>query len=285
MADKIAVTPGGVCAMNAFASSATGQDNYVGFGAKFHPNMPLTTSELGDAYNVSAYDGITFRARTGGGPTTQPVFVEILTKETPAGHRGRHGDGAGDRPLQQPRLLRERRLQHLPAVLRAVRRDDPALAAGDRHRRGQLPGAGGGVPMCQAPKFDPTNALAIQFSFYGPMDTPGFPTPSPVGSYNLVIDDVAFYKRSALPSGMSDLPALPSGHGRDAGQRVPAQPAPVNGCFKAAGLGRQADRPGLRQLEGQVRARRRTAATASCARRPRPGAARTPSPKVSPTRC
>ena len=37
MADKIAVEPGGVCANNAFHSSATGQDNYVGFGAKFHP--------------------------------------------------------------------------------------------------------------------------------------------------------------------------------------------------------------------------------------------------------
>ena len=47
MADKIAVTPGGACANNAFASSATGQDNYVGFGAKFHPNMPLTTSDAG----------------------------------------------------------------------------------------------------------------------------------------------------------------------------------------------------------------------------------------------
>ena len=35
-----------------------------------------------DPYNVSAYDGITFRARTGGGPATQPVFVEILTRET-----------------------------------------------------------------------------------------------------------------------------------------------------------------------------------------------------------
>ncbi len=42
------------------------------------------------------------------------------------------------------------------------------------------------------------------------MDTPGFLTPSPVGSYNVLIDDVAFYKRSALPSGMSDLPALPN---------------------------------------------------------------------------
>jgi hypothetical protein len=82
MADKIAVEPSGVCMNSAFHSSATGQDNYVGFSAKFHPNMPLTTSDLGDPYDVSKWDGITFRAKTGGGPTSQPVFVEILTKET-----------------------------------------------------------------------------------------------------------------------------------------------------------------------------------------------------------
>jgi endo-1,4-beta-D-glucanase Y len=70
------------------------------------------------------------------------------------------------------------------------------------------PAAGTGVPKCQAAKFVPANALGIQFSFY---NDPGFPKPSPAGSYNLWIDDVAFYKRSALPSGMSDLPALPSG--------------------------------------------------------------------------
>ena len=82
MADKIAVEPGGVCAGNAFALVGDEQDNYVGFGAKFHPNMPLTTSNVGDPYDVSKWDGITFRAKTGGSPTDQPVFVEILTKET-----------------------------------------------------------------------------------------------------------------------------------------------------------------------------------------------------------
>ena len=89
--------------------------------------------------------------------------------------------------------------------------------------------------MCQAPKFVPANALAIQFSFYGPMDTPGFPTPTPVGSYNMLIDDVAFYKRSALPSGMSDLPPVPSSTVVNQANAFPAQPTPANGCFKAQG--------------------------------------------------
>ena len=92
MADKIAVEPGGVCAGNAFHSSATGQDNYVGLRRQFHPNMPLTTSNVADPYDVSEWDGITFRAKTGGGPTSQPIFVEILTKETQPTHRRRHGD-------------------------------------------------------------------------------------------------------------------------------------------------------------------------------------------------
>ena len=89
--------------------------------------------------------------------------------------------------------------------------------------------------MCQAPKFNPANALAIQFSFYGPMDTPGFLTPSPVGSYNLVIDDVAFYKRSALPSGMSDLPPVPSSTVVNQANAFPRNLTPGNGCFKAQG--------------------------------------------------
>jgi endo-1,4-beta-D-glucanase Y len=64
------------------------------------------------------------------------------------------------------------------------------------------------------------------------MDTPGFPNPSPVGSYNLFIDDVAFYKRAALPTGMSDMPALPSSGGMHPLQASPT----INArCTKAAG--------------------------------------------------
>src|SRR4029077_5835846 len=89
----------------------------------------------------------------------------------------------------------------------------------------------GSTPKCQAPKFVPANALGIQFSWYGPMDTPGFLTPNPVGSYNVLIDDVAFYKRSALASGMSDLRALPN----NGGAHPLGNPALKNGCIKPTG--------------------------------------------------
>src|SRR4029079_10734980 len=91
----------------------------------------------------------------------------------------------------------------------------------------------GTTPKCQAPAFVPANALGIQFSWYGTMDTPGFLTPNPVGTYNILVDDVAFYKRSALPSGTSDLPALPTTAG--AMHPFPQNATPGNGCFKAQG--------------------------------------------------
>ena len=70
------------------------------------------------------------------------------------------------------------------------------------------------------------------------MDTPGFPTPSPVGSYNMLIDDVAFYKRSAL-GGTLELPALPSSGGMHPLQENPSinsrcsKPALANGKLLA----------------------------------------------------
>src|SRR6185369_12302007 len=230
MADKIMVEPGGVCANNAFHSSATGQDNYVGFGAKFHPNMPLTTSELGDPYDVSKWDGVTFRAKTGGGPTSQPVFVEILTKETQPSTAG------GTATVQSVDQYNNRGFMVNIASTTYQQFFVPFGALIPR----SLPAAGSGgnacptgsTPKCQAPKFVATNALGIQFSWYGPMDTPGFLRPNPVGSYNVIVDDVAFYKRSALPSGMSDLPALPNSGGA---HPLTANPSINSRCTKPTG--------------------------------------------------
>ncbi|HEY5452620.1 MAG TPA: glycosyl hydrolase family 8 [Polyangia bacterium] len=223
MADKILAEPTGVCMNSGFHSSATGQDNYVGFGAKFHPNMPLTSSELGDAYDVSKWDGITFRAKTGGSPTSQPVFVEILTKETQPSTAG------GTATVQAVDLYNNRGYM---VTIGSTSYQQFFVPFGGLIPR-SLPAAGSGGnacpagsnPKCQAPKFVAANALALQFSWYGPNDTPGFLTPNPVGSYNVIIDDVAFYKRSALPSGMSDMPALPNSGG--------AHPLAENGSLNA----------------------------------------------------
>jgi endo-1,4-beta-D-glucanase Y len=230
MADKIAVEPAGACMMSAFHSSATGQDNYVGFGAAFKPATPLTEplNKKNMTYDVSAWDGISFKAKTGGGPTSQPVFVEILTAET------QPADSGGTAMLQAIDLYNNRgfianvasttyQTFYVPFGA-MIPRSLPAAGSGTN----TCPAAGANVPKCQAPKFVAANALGIQFSFYGPMDTPGFPNPSPVGSYNLFIDDVTFYKRSATTV---DLPALPSSGGAH-----PLQDNPTlkNGCAKPA---------------------------------------------------
>jgi endo-1,4-beta-D-glucanase Y len=229
MADMIAVSPGGVCAGNAFASSASQQTHYVGFGAQFHPNMPLTTSNVADPYDVSQWDGITFRAKTGGGPSDQPVFIEILTKETQPSTAG------GTATNQATDLYNNRGFM---VDINSSSYQQFFVPFGDLIPR-SLPAQGsggnacpaGGTLFCQAPKFVPTNALAIQFSWYGPNDTPGFLTPNPVGSYNVLVDDVAFYKRSALPSGTSDLPALPS----SGGAHPLGNPAINSRCTKPTG--------------------------------------------------
>jgi endo-1,4-beta-D-glucanase Y len=230
MADKIAVEPGGVCAGNAFHSSATGQDNYVGLVARFHPNMPLTSSDLADPYDVSKWDGITFRAKTGGSPTSQPTFIEILTKETqPSTAGGTATSQAVDQYNNRGFMvdINSTTYQQFFVPFGAlIPRSLPAQGSGGN----ACPT--GSTPKCQAPKFVPANALAIQFSWYGPMDTPGFLRPNPVGSYNILIDDVAFYKRSALPTGTSDLPALPSSGGA---HPLTDNPTINSRCTKPAG--------------------------------------------------
>jgi endo-1,4-beta-D-glucanase Y len=206
MSDQIAVEPSGACMMSAFHSSASQQTHYVGFGAQFHPNMPDTTSNVGDPYDVSQWDGITFRAKTGGGPASQPVFVEILTKETQPSTAG------GTATVQAIDLYNNR---GFIANVGSATYQQFYIPFGAMIPR-SLPEAStcgamtSGGPKCQAPRFVPTDALAIQFSFYGMADTPGLPRPTTVGSYNMFIDDVAFYHRSASTP---DLPALPSNGG------------------------------------------------------------------------
>jgi endoglucanase len=230
MADKIAVEPTGTCATSAFHTSATGQDMFVGFGAAFKPAYPLVSppNQMKAVYDVSAYDGITFRAKTGGGPASQPIYVELLAKESQPAIAG---GTATSMPIdlyntrgQIVTVSSSTYTQFFVPFGTLIPRWLPAVGASMA-----CPAAGAGVPKCQAAAFVPTNALGIQFSFY---NTPGFPKPSPAGSYNLFIDDVAFYKRAALPSGTSDLPALPSGTAMHA---FPQNTAINARCMKAAG--------------------------------------------------
>ena len=179
MADKIAVTPGGVCAGNAFASSATGQDNYVGFGAKFHPQHAADRRRSSAMrYNVSAYDGITFRAKTGGGPTTQPVFVEVLTKETQPSTSG------GTATVQAIDLYNNRgyfanvtgTMQQFFVPFGAmIPRSLPATGTGGAN----CPAAAGGVPQLPGAEVQPDERAGDPVLVLRPDGHAGVPEPEP----------------------------------------------------------------------------------------------------------
>ena len=251
MADKIAVEPGGVCMNNAFHSSATGQDNYVGF--------------VGEVPPEHAADDVRPRRSV----RRQQVGRHHLPREDRRRRRPRSRCSS-----RSSRRRRSRRTAGGTATSQAVdlynNRGFMVTIASTTYQQffvpfgalipRSLPAAGSGGnacptgsnPKCQAPKFVPANALAIQFSWYGPMDTPGFLTPSPVGSYNVLVDDVAFYKRSALPSGMSDLPALPNSGGM---HPLTDNPTINSRCSEAGGREPQAAGAGVRQLEEALRRR------------------------------
>ena len=214
--------------------------------------MPLTTSEVGDAYNVSAYDGITFRARTGGGPTTQPVFVEILTKETQPTTRGRHRDGrrrstctttAGSSRTSPPRTYQQFFVPFGALIPRSL------PATGTAGHNCPTPAA-----MCQAPKFVPANALGDPVLVLRSDGHAGVPDAEPGGQLQPVHRRRGVLQALALPSGTSDLPAR-SASRREQANAFPRNPTPANGCFKAQGSDGRLITQAYDNWKTQVRAR------------------------------
>jgi endo-1,4-beta-D-glucanase Y len=202
--EKIAVAASGdttnMCDKWSFHSTAAGHPMYVGFGGTFVPAAPPST--LKSAYDVSAYKGISFKIKSGGG-TPPAVYFEVLTKETqPATVNGVAASGTATVATVDTNNNRGWML-NTPWITTGISttwqtiyvpfgglmaRWLPAVGGGQ-----VCPPAGAGVPKCQAPKFNPANVLGFQFSMY---PDPGFPTPagSTLGTYDLWVDDVQFVK-------------------------------------------------------------------------------------------
>jgi endo-1,4-beta-D-glucanase Y len=242
MADKIAVAASGstdMCNKFAFHSTATNHSAFVGFGASFVPPAPPSTSMIKGAYDVSAYDGISFSMKSGGA-LQPPVLFEMLTKEnqpdTQGGSIPNPAAGASAAHVvtdlyntrsvvinktvsswQNP-LTTTNQTYYIPFGM-LVPRWVPAQ--GGSKACPLIPGAGD--PKCQAPGWVPTSALGFQISVLS--DIPGS-----AGSYDLWIDDVKFYKNAATGVAL-DLPAPPNGGGK--------HPFPQNGsvgsCRKPVG--------------------------------------------------
>jgi endo-1,4-beta-D-glucanase Y len=201
--------------------TATGATDYSGFATTLAPAPKTGMLSFGNAVDVSAHKGISFKMKSGSG-TPAAVYFDIKTKETtPMAEGGSLSDATTSNP-DTAIGLRNNRGQILVApwtspsisttyqtfnipfgmlVPRWVPAPGSSMAC---------PNPGAGVAPCQAPKFNPKNVLGIEFSVVA---DPGFPKPSgsTVGSYDLWIDDVAFIDDDAGVPTMTGFPLTGAG--------------------------------------------------------------------------
>ena len=166
-------------------------NNYAGTGAAFHPNA--SSYKLSDAYDVSAYTGISFKVKAGSG--TQPaLYFELLTKENQPSTAG------GSATNQKIDLYNTRgQMLYTPWTPTAISTtwQTVTIPFGTLVPRWVPDSTGCGTspstPKCQASPFVPKDVLGIQISSY---QDNGFPKVSgaTAGTFDIWIDDVAFTK-------------------------------------------------------------------------------------------
>ena len=166
-------------------------NNYAGTGAAFHPNA--SNYKMSDAYDVSAYTGISFKVKAGSG--TQPaLFFELLTKENQPSTAG------GSATNQKIDLYNTRgQMLYTPWTPSAISStwQTVTIPFGTLVPRWVPDSTGCGTapstPKCQASSFVPKDVLGIQISSY---QDNGFPKVSgaTAGTFDIWIDDVQFTK-------------------------------------------------------------------------------------------
>jgi endo-1,4-beta-D-glucanase Y len=216
--------PGDTCDSYALHSTATGHSatntsNYEGFGtslAQILPPPTSTTAMTKNPYDVSAYDGISFNIKSGSG-TAPPVWFEIggvASTPSPDGTATHSGvDEYNTRGHLFSSIGTSWQTIYVPFGTLAPRYL-PASSESD---------CSDTSVKCQAPAWDPKNALGLQFSVY-----PQFSTSTL--NYDLWVDDVTLYHDTTTSS--PGLAAFTSTSGT-------AHPFPINGsvgsCTKPTG--------------------------------------------------
>ncbi|MBN2574395.1 MAG: hypothetical protein JXP73_07505 [Deltaproteobacteria bacterium] len=177
----------------------SGKD-YAGTGAAFKPHDPY--DKKSDAYDVSAYTGITFKIKSGSG-TLPPVFFELLTKQNqPTTAGGNLNPDTSSGPDRSIGLYNSRGyMLHTPWLPTALSTSwqQVTIPFGylvPRHLcdSATCTSTASATTKCQPPGAVLTDVLGIQFSFYATEN--GWPTISGAtpGTFDLWIDDVAFTK-------------------------------------------------------------------------------------------
>jgi endo-1,4-beta-D-glucanase Y len=203
---------GGDCNKYAMHSTASGHPAYVGFGATLSPGATAATKK---AVSLEAYTGISFRARSGSG-TAPPMWFEFLNKETQpgAGCADCGVDLSGTAKYAQVDAFntRGRLVEGVGADWKTF--TIPFATLAPRY----LPSDCAAGINCEAPRFNPTSTLGLQYSLYDQFDHSG--------KYDVWIDDVN------LTTGDMGLPTLTQGV---ANHTFPRDAALTNGCTKPTG--------------------------------------------------
>jgi endo-1,4-beta-D-glucanase Y len=168
-----------MCSKYALHATTSGHPQYVGFGGTFLPAPP--PSELKSAYDVSKYTGISFKIKSGGSGAAPPMFFEVLTKETQPPESG----GTAMNDAVDMYNTRGRLITNITSSWQTIAVPFSMLAP--RYLPDGTSSACGAGVVCEAPRFNPANALGFQFSLYDQFMTLGAN-----GSYDLWVDDVKF---------------------------------------------------------------------------------------------
>jgi endo-1,4-beta-D-glucanase Y len=216
---------GDTCDMFAMHSTGTGHDTtsgYVGFGTSFDAVLPppaSTTAKTRNPYDLSGYDGISFKIKSTSG-TAPPVWVEFQDTEnvpTPDGTaQYKTIDQYNTRGMLLTGIGSTWTTVYVPFGIIAPRYL-PSTTSTD---------CSNGNAFCQAPVWDPKNALGFQFGVYPQFTVQPFTSSSSL-NYDLWVDDVTLYK------GDDGLGTWTSSSGSK--HPFPVDSAKVGSCSKPAG--------------------------------------------------
>jgi endo-1,4-beta-D-glucanase Y len=207
------------CDLYALHSTSSGHGiasaDYVGFGTSIDQIMPAPAagSKTKNPYDVTAFNGISFNIKVGSG-TAPPVWFELLNTQTqpaPDGVATNNGvDEFNTRGTLLSNLSSSWTTVYVPFGTLAPRYLPASTSTG----------CATASTLCQAPAWDPTTLLGLQFSVY-----PQFSISTL--NYDLWVDDVTLYAGS---NGLATM--TPTG-------ATPAHPFPVDGpvgsCTKPTG--------------------------------------------------
>jgi endo-1,4-beta-D-glucanase Y len=208
-----------MCDLYAMHSTSTGHGtasaDYVGFGTSLAQVMPppATGSKTKNPIDASSFSGISFNIKVGSG-TAPPVWFELLNTQTEPAPDGVAKDSGVDEYNTRGKLLSNLSTSWTTVYI-------PFGTLGPRYL--PAPTSTGCVtplsgttspPFCQAPAWDPTTLLGLQFSVY-----PQFlPTTLTTLNYDLWVDDVTLYTGT---NGLATVTSIGS----------PAHPFPVDSAM------------------------------------------------------